>query len=49
MNSPSSQQRTEAFERISQVPLDVLIIAVGIVGSGIARDAAMRGLRVALV
>lgn len=49
MNSPSSQQRTEAFERISQVPLDVLIIGGGIVGSGIARDAAMRGLRVALV
>lgn len=30
-------------------PLDVLIIGGGIVGSGVARDAAMRGLRVGLV
>ena len=30
-------------------PLDVLVIGGGIVGSGIARDAAMRGLRVGLV
>ena len=30
-------------------PLDVLIIGGGIVGAGIARDAAMRGLKVGLV
>src|SRR5204863_3702938 len=30
-------------------PLDVLVIGGGIVGSGVARDAALRGLRVALV
>jgi glycerol-3-phosphate dehydrogenase len=30
-------------------PLDVLVIGGGIVGSGVARDAAMRGLRVGLV
>jgi glycerol-3-phosphate dehydrogenase len=30
-------------------PLDVLIVGGGIVGSGVARDAAMRGLRVGLV
>ena len=30
-------------------PLDVLVVGGGIVGSGVARDAAMRGLRTALV
>ena len=30
-------------------PLDVLVIGGGIVGAGVARDAAMRGLRVGLV
>src|SRR6476469_8143443 len=30
-------------------PLDVLIVGGGIVGSGVARDAAMRGLRTLLV
>jgi glycerol-3-phosphate dehydrogenase len=33
----------------SAEPLDVLVIGGGIVGSGVARDAAMRGLRVLLV
>ena len=33
----------------SQGPLDVLVIGGGIVGSGVARDAAMRGLRTMLV
>ncbi len=33
----------------STAPLDVLIIGGGIVGSGVARDAAMRGLRTGLV
>ena len=30
-------------------PVDVLVVGGGIVGAGVARDAAMRGLRVALV
>jgi glycerol-3-phosphate dehydrogenase len=33
----------------NQEPFDVLVVGGGIVGSGIARDAAMRGLRTALV
>jgi glycerol-3-phosphate dehydrogenase len=41
--------RDETIEAMTQSPLDVLIIGGGIVGSGVARDAAMRGLRVALV
>jgi glycerol-3-phosphate dehydrogenase len=38
-----------AIDRMAAQPLDVLVIGGGIVGSGIARDAAMRGLRVGLV
>ena len=34
---------------MASAPLDVLIIGGGIVGAGVARDAALRGLRVALV
>ena len=41
--------RQSAIERLTQGTLDVLIIGGGIVGAGIARDAAMRGLRVGLV
>jgi glycerol-3-phosphate dehydrogenase len=37
------------FERLRDGDWDVLVIGGGIVGAGIARDAAMRGLRVALV
>jgi len=32
-----------------ETPVDVLIIGGGITGAGIARDAALRGFRVALV
>ncbi|HWI56569.1 MAG TPA: glycerol-3-phosphate dehydrogenase/oxidase [Bacillota bacterium] len=42
-------QRAAALQRLTQEPLDVLVIGGGIVGSGIARDAAMRGLKVGLV
>jgi glycerol-3-phosphate dehydrogenase len=42
-------KRADAFTRLTEAPLDLLIIGGGIVGSGVARDAAMRGLRVALV
>jgi glycerol-3-phosphate dehydrogenase len=41
--------RRETLERIGDDTLDVLIIGGGIVGAGIARDSAMRGLSVALV
>jgi glycerol-3-phosphate dehydrogenase len=41
--------RQQTFEALGEKPLDVLVIGGGIVGAGIARDAAMRGLRVGLV
>src|SRR3984885_335432 len=44
-----SQRRQKDIAALVEKPLDVLIIGGGIVGSGIARDAAMRGLRVGLV
>lgn len=43
------QQRQAAVTALSEAPLDLLVIGGGIVGSGIARDAAMRGLRIGLV
>ncbi len=42
-------QRQAALQSLQAKPLDVLIIGGGIVGAGVARDAAMRGLRVGLV
>lgn len=44
-----AQRREQTIRELSSAPVDVLIIGGGIVGSGIARDAAMRGLRVGLV
>src|SRR5919199_1342281 len=41
--------RDQAFEALERGPLDVLIVGGGIVGTGIARDLALRGLKVALV
>lgn len=41
--------RGNSIEALTKKPLDLLIVGGGIVGSGIARDAAMRGLRVGLV
>src|SRR5256886_2034664 len=41
--------RPQIIESPASAPLDLLVIGGGIVGSGIARDAAMRGLRVGLV
>jgi glycerol-3-phosphate dehydrogenase len=41
--------RSKSLESLSSAPLDLLVVGGGIVGSGIARDAAMRGLRVGLV
>jgi glycerol-3-phosphate dehydrogenase len=42
-------QREAAFTRLGGEPLDLLVIGGGIVGSGVARDAALRGLRVGLL
>lgn len=47
--SGPAEQRQNALRAIKEGQLDVLVIGGGIVGSGIARDAAMRGLRVGLV
>ena len=43
------QRRQQALGRLGEDVLDVLVLGGGIVGSGVARDAAMRGLRVGLV
>ena len=48
MTSPGAE-RARAFEALSTRQFDVLIVGGGITGAGVARDAAMRGLRVALV
>ncbi len=44
-----SPSRGNTLQALQQATLDVLIIGGGIVGSGIARDAAMRGLKTGLV
>lgn len=41
--------RGQAIDALTHSTLDVLVIGGGIVGAGVARDAAMRGLRVGLV
>lgn len=40
--------RKDDLLRLAEGPLDLLVIGGGIVGSGVARDAAMRGLKVGL-
>ena len=47
--SLSPAARTHALTALGQDEFDVLVIGGGITGAGIARDAALRGLRVALV
>jgi glycerol-3-phosphate dehydrogenase len=42
-------QRQISLDQLANGVLDVLVVGGGIVGSGVARDAAMRGLRVGLV
>ncbi len=43
------ENRHQRLAELVGQPLDVLVVGGGIVGSGVARDAAMRGLRVGLV
>ncbi|HUR58165.1 MAG TPA: glycerol-3-phosphate dehydrogenase/oxidase [Opitutaceae bacterium] len=49
MSATSSNKRDRSLARLAEAPLDILVVGGGIVGSGVARDAAMRGLRVGLV
>ena len=49
MSPRSSNSREHILASLQSQPLDLLVVGGGIVGSGIARDAAMRGLRVGLV
>ncbi len=43
------EQRRTAWERFGKDHFDVVVVGGGVVGAGIALDAATRGLRVALV
>ena len=45
----SHQTRAAALAAMAAEPVDVLVIGGGITGAGIARDAALRGFRIALV
>lgn len=49
MSSPAETNRLETIEALTGAPLDVLVVGGGIVGAGIVRDAAMRGLRAGLI
>lgn len=42
-------RRANSFQQLAEGPFDLLVIGGGITGTGIARDAALRGLRVALI
>ncbi len=49
MQAVIRQLRAATAEQLTSATLDVLVVGGGIVGAGVARDAAMRGLRVGLV
>jgi glycerol-3-phosphate dehydrogenase len=42
-------QRHARLDRLAREPLDLLVVGGGITGAGVARDAALRGLKVAVV
>ncbi len=48
MDTPNSR-RAAALKRLSEEAFDLVVVGGGITGTGIARDAALRGLKVALV
>ena len=48
MDTPNSR-RAAALKRLGEEAFDLVVVGGGITGSGIARDAALRGLKVALV
>lgn len=45
----AAARRRKAFGRLAKGPFDLLVVGGGIVGAGCARDAVLRGLKVALV
>ncbi len=47
--SLAGDARAKALKRLGKEPFDLLIVGGGIVGAGVARDAALRGYKVALV
>ncbi len=47
--TPPVVARRAALDALAREPFDVLVVGGGITGAGVARDAAMRGLRTALV
>lgn len=49
MPTPRMRDRRTCLRALAGEPFDLLVIGGGITGAGIARDAAMRGLQVALV
>ena len=49
MKAVGFESRGRSRQGLAAGPLDVLVVGGGIVGAGVARDAAMRGLRVGLV
>ncbi len=49
MDTKPSSSRRASLARLTAEPLDLLVVGAGITGAGIARDAAMRGLRTAMV
>ena len=49
MNTFSHRTRTQNLVRLATEPLDLLVIGGGVTGTGIAWDAALRGLRVGLL
>src|SRR6185369_16146687 len=47
--SPAVQERAATWKRLGAEKFDLLIVGGGVTGAGIARDAVLRGLKVALV
>jgi len=49
MSLSAIEKRRATLDALTREPLDILVIGGGIVGAGIARDAAMRGLKTGLI